>query len=254
MTLAIVDPPYNIGFDYGDGGYVDSMPADQYLAWAEQWLRQIHRVLTAAGSLWLVIGDELVSEIDVLAKRLGFFKRSHVIWHYTFGVNSAAKLTRSHAHLLYLTKSRRGAVFYPEQVRVPSARAVVYKDKRASPRGRLPDDTWILRPSPIEDAEEASYDTWYDSRVCGTFGERVQGAANQLPESLVGRIIRLCSRPGGFVLDPMMGVGTVPAVAKKLGRSFIGCELVSRFYQLAVARVAAAQVGDALGGVSTTSR
>jgi site-specific DNA-methyltransferase (adenine-specific) len=124
----------------------------------------------------------------------------------------------------------------------------VYNDKRANPEGRLPDDTWVLRPQGSE-AFGAGTDSWYISRVCGTFKERVPGAANQLPEQLVGRIVRACSNENQTVLDCMAGTGTVPAVAKKLGRHYIGVEKSSKFAKLAAARLDAVTVGDALDGL-----
>jgi len=248
IPLMIADPPYNIGFDYGAGEYNDRLPDDEYQQWTRQWLAEAHRILTRNGTLWVVIGDESVAELKVAACQLGFKLRSWVIWYYTFGVNSPGKFTRSHAHLLYFVKNDKRFTFNADQIRVPSARAVEYRDRRANPDGRLPDDTWILRPKEIPDGFEATGDTWTMPRVCGTFKERVHGAANQLPEQLVGRIIRACSNPEDVVLDPMCGTGTVPTVAKKLGRQYIGYELSETFSQIADARVRAAKVGDALDG------
>lgn len=248
IALTIADPPYNIGFNYGDGEYKDNLPADEYQQWTRQWLAEVYRILTPYGTFWTVIGDESVAELKVAACQLGFKLRSWVIWYYTFGVNSPNKFSRSHAHLLYFVKNEKYFTFHADQIRVPSARAVEYNDKRANPDGRLPDDTWILRPKELPDGFAAESDTWTIPRICGTFKQRVQGAANQLPEQLVGRIIRACSNPEDVVLDPMCGTGTVLAVAKKLGRQYIGYELSETFSQIADARVRAAKVGDDLDG------
>ena len=72
-----------------------------------------------------------------------------MIWYYTFGVNCERKFTRSHTHLLYFVKDRQDFTFRDEDLdnRIPSARELVYDDKRANPKGRLPDDTWIIRPA-----------------------------------------------------------------------------------------------------------
>ena len=174
--------------------------------------------------------------------------RSWVVWYYTFGVNSAKKLTRSHAHIFYFTKHRKKFTFNDEAVRVPSARQVVYNDKRANPKGRLPDDTWILRPQDMPEGFAADGDTWSISRVCGTFSERQEGAANQMPEQLLGRIIRLTSNPGDLIMDPMCGTGTTLAVAKKLGRDYLGFEKVDRFANLSHSRAEAAKEGEELDG------
>src|SRR5947209_8508762 len=81
-------------------------------------------------------------------------------------------------------------------------------DARANPRGRLPDDTWILRPQELPKAFGADEDTWYFPRVCGTFKERAGWHGCQMPEQLLGRIIRACSNRGDVVLDPFAGSGT----------------------------------------------
>src|SRR5690606_4157144 len=56
--------------------------------------------------------------------------------------------SRSHAHLLYFVKNPDEFTFNANDpaIRVPSARQLVYGDKRANPNGRLPDDTWITPP------------------------------------------------------------------------------------------------------------
>ena len=61
--------------------------------------------------------------------------------------------------------------------------------------------------------------------MCGTFKERAGWHGCQMPEQLLGRIIRVCSNPGELVLDPFAGSGTTLVVAKKLGRRYLGFEL-----------------------------
>jgi site-specific DNA-methyltransferase (adenine-specific) len=133
-------------------------------------------------------------------------------------------------------------------VRVPSARALVYADKRANPNGRLPDDTWILRPQDLPHGFDTMDDTMYFARVAGTFAERQGFHGCQMPEQLLGRIVRVSSNPGDVVLDPFAGSGTTLAVAKKLDRLWIGCELSDEYVRAATERLATINVGDALDG------
>jgi site-specific DNA-methyltransferase (adenine-specific) len=84
-------------------------------------------------------------------------------------------------------------------------------------------------------------------RVNGTFNERI-GTPNQMPEQLMGRIIRLSSNPGDTVLDPFAGSATTLVVAKKLGRGYLGCEQSTNFYKLALSRLDAAADGQPLAG------
>lgn len=248
IDLAFCDPPFNIGFDYGEDGINDKMSPEEYEAWCGVWIGLIYRKLKPNGTFWLAIGDEWAAELKVLCRRFGFHLRSWVVWYYTFGVNSPKKLTRSHAHLFYFTKHKTKFTFNENSIRVPSARALVYKDKRANPDGRLPDDTWILRPQDLPKGFPAEGDTWFIPRVCGTYKERQDGAANQMPEQLMGRIIRACSNEGDIVLDPMAGTGTTLAVAKKLGREYVGFELIERFAEASRKRIRGARPGDPLDG------
>ena len=107
----------------------------------------------------------------------------------------------------------------------------MYADSRANPAGRLPDDTWVLRPQDLADCFTAGEDTWYFPRVAGTFKERAGFHGCQMPEQLLGRIIRFCSNPGDLVVDPFSGSATTLAVAKKLGRNYLGFDLSEEYVQ-----------------------
>ncbi|MFM8986419.1 MAG: DNA-methyltransferase [Planctomycetia bacterium] len=247
VDLAFADPPFNICYDYD--AYDDSRTAADYMAWSQRWMAEVIRVLKAAGTFWLAIGDEYAAELKVLATReLGLTCRSWVVWYYTFGVNCRHKFSRSHAHLFHFVKDPENFTFNVDAIRVPSARELVYGDRRANAAGRLPDDTWILRPQDLPEGFAADGDTWYFPRVCGTFKERSGWHGCQMPEQLLGRIIRACSRPGEVVLDPFGGSGTTLAVAKKLDRSFLGLELSEAYAARITQRLAGIAVGDPLDG------
>jgi site-specific DNA-methyltransferase (adenine-specific) len=199
-------------------------------------------------------------------------------------------------------RSRRGGVgeptgvtFNADAVRVPSARQLVYADRRANPKGRVPDDTWIiaprsgaglpisncqlpnegqgpdadhearlpignrqsaignsgefvLRPQDLPNGFPAGGDVWYFPRVCGTFKERQGFHGCQMPEQLLGRIIRACSNEGDLVLDPFSGSGTTLAVAKKLGRKYLGIELSDQYHRESTTRLKSIRPGQSLDG------
>lgn len=247
VDLAFADPPFNIGYDYDV--YRDSLEDDDYLNWCRQWLDQINRVLKNDGTFWLAIGDEYAAELKVIMQQeFHLVCRSWVIWYYTFGVNCKQKFSRSHAHLFHMVKDPNQFTFNTDSIRVPSARQLVYGDKRANPKGRLPDDTWILRPQDLEEGFDSLDDTWYFPRVAGTFKERKGWHGCQMPEQLLGRIIRACSNEGELVLDPFGGSGTTLAVAKKLGRQFVGYELSAEYSKQIDERLGRVNVGDELDG------
>ena len=247
VDLAFADPPFNIGYKYDV--YDDKKAADAYLGWTREWTAEVARVLTPTGSFWLAIGDEFAAELKVMVHReLGLSLRSWVVWYYTFGVNCKSKFTRSHAHLFYFVRDPKRFTFNADAIRVPSARQLVYGDKRANSAGRLPDDTWILRPQDVPDGFPADGDTWHVPRVCGTYKERAGWHGCQMPEQVLGRIIRASSNPGDLVLDPFAGSGTTLAVARKLGRRALGFELSPEYQARAQARLDAAAPGDPLEG------
>jgi DNA modification methylase len=250
VDLAFADPPFNIGYDYDV--YHDRKGRAEYLGWTRKWIAQVFRVLKSSGTFWLAIGDEYAAETKVLSQDIGFTTRSWVIWYYTFGVNCTHKFTRSHAHLFYFVKNPDEFTFRGGDLenRVPSARQLVYNDGRANPRGRLPDDTWILRPQDLVDCFTPAEDTWYFPRVAGTFIERAGFHGCQMPEQLLGRIIRMCSNPDDLVIDPFSGSATTLAVAKKLGRRFIGFELSPEYVKRGMARTHSARPGDPLDGAA----
>ncbi len=248
IDLAFADPPFNIGYEYDV--YDDVKEHQHYLDWSRAWISAVHRVLKPTGTFWLAIGDEYAAELKLLSQEIGFHTRSWVIWYYTFGVNCKYKFSRSHAHLFYFVKDAEKFTFRSDEPenRIPSARQLVYNDNRANPKGRLADDTWILRPQDLADCLTPNEDTWYFPRVAGTFKEREGFHGCQMPEQLLGRIERLCSAPGEIVLDPFAGSATTLTVAKKLGRQFLGYELSPEYVQRGGNRLANCCVGDLLEG------
>jgi site-specific DNA-methyltransferase (adenine-specific) len=247
VDLAFADPPFNIGYKYDV--YEDKLKADEYLDWTRKWGAALVKTLKPTGTFWLAIGDDFAAELKLIFQReLGLCCRSWVIWYYTFGVNCKFKFSRSHTHLFHFVKDPRDFTFNTESIRVPSARQLVYGDARAHSKGRLPDDTWILRPQDIPDSFAEDEDVWYIPRVCGTFKERAGWHGCQMPEQLLGRIIKACSNERETVLDPFGGSGTTLVVAKKLNRRFIGFELSKNYAKQIQHRLDGAKAGDSLSG------
>jgi site-specific DNA-methyltransferase (adenine-specific) len=242
VDLVFADPPFNIGYLYH--GYNDRRNTDDYLAFSKEWMAAVYRALKPSGSFYLAIGDEYAADLCVIARReLGFNLRNWIIWHYTFGQQTKKMFAKSHTHILYFTKSQTGFTFNADAVRVASARQTTYADARANPKGKLPDDTWFLRP---QEAAEHAYveptsaelkkeaarlgyfdpttDTWNVSRVCGTFNEREGFHGCQMPIGVLNRIVKASSNPGDVVLDPFNGSGTTVVAAALLARRYVGID------------------------------
>lgn len=260
VDLIFADPPYNIGYNYDK--YHDRREDQEYIDWTGQWVRECARLLRPSGSLYILIGDEFAAETRLhlreLERQQQLLFRNWIIWHYTFGQNCKIKFNRSHAHLFYCVGQgvypmgkdgqRRAQpdinvqnppfTFNRQAIAIPSARQTTYADRRANASGKLPDDTWYLRPQETQGKHfRRNADTWYQSRLCGTFSEREQWHPCQLPEALLERVIRLSSNPGDIVFDPFTGSGTTLAVAHRLGRQWLGTELSTDYAAKAAARI-----------------
>ena len=240
VDLVFADPPFNIGYLYH--GYQDERSVDDYLNFSRDWMKAVKRALTPTGSFFLAIGDEFAADLAVIARReLGFNLRNWIIWHYTFGQQPKMKFARSHTHILYLTMDEHVFTFNPDAVRVASARQTTYNDVRANPKGKLPDDTWYLRPQEANAAEEQLFsnesDTWNVSRVCGTFKEREGWHGCQMPMGVLDRIIKAASNPGDIVLDPFNGSGTTCVSAALLGRRYVGIDQSAEYVAYARKRL-----------------
>lgn len=248
VDLVFADPPFNIGYEYDV--YDDAKQADEYLHWCQQWIQGVHQVLKPNGTFWLAIGDEYAAELKIEAQKQGFHCRSWVIWYYTFGVNCVNGFSRSHTHLFHFVKDKANFTFnrFNPQIRVKSARQLVYADNRANPNGRLPDNTWITRPQDAPLSFSPNHDTWYFARVAGTFKEREGFHGCQMPEQLLARVIRASSHPQDLVLDPFGGSGTTMCVAKKLGRRWMGFELSEEYAKYINERLDRTNVGDTVDG------
>ena len=223
VDLIFADPPFNIGYKYDQ--YEDTKEYHEYRQWTDQWMRACVNVLEDTGSMWVAIGDEYAAEIRLIGRRLGLTLRNWVIWHYTFGQATKSKFARSHTHLFYWTKDPKWFTFNDMAVRIPSARQTTYADKRANPKGKIPDDVWSF------------------SRVCGTFNERVQWHPCQMPEKVLERIIAVSSNRGDLVVDPFSGSGTTCCVAARLGRRYFGVDISADYVKYSRKRLAETLAG-----------
>ncbi len=217
--LIFADPPFNIGYKYDK--YYDKVKKKNYIAWTKDWMTVCKKVLKPHSSFYIAIGDEYAAEVKIIADELDLFMRNWIIWHYTFGQQTKNKFARSHTHIFYFVNDRNNFTFNDHAVRVLSDRQLVYNDRRASPAGKMPDDVW----------DEFS-------RVCGTFKERAGWHPCQMPESLLKRIIAAATNAGDCVLDPFCGSGTTPAVAKQLGRNYVGVEVSEKYVEQTKKRLA----------------
>ena len=217
--LIFADPPFNIGYKYDK--YDDKLKSKNYIAWTKDWMAACKNILKPHGSFYIAIGDDYAANVKIIAEEIGLVMRNWIIWHYTFGQQTKNKFARAHTHIFYFVNDDKSFTFNDCAVRVPSDRQLIYNDKRANPKGKMPDDVWNQYP-----------------RVCGTFKERQGWHPCQMPETLLTRIITASSNPGDCVLDPFSGSGTTAAVAYQLGRNYAGIDTSEQYVNNANKRLA----------------
>ena len=217
-NLIFADPPFNIGYEYDK--YEDDIKREDYIHWTEAWMTACKNVLKPDGSFYIAIGDDYAADVKMIGDKLKLSMRNWIIWHYTFGQQTKNKFARAHTHIFYFVKDEKDFTFNDHAVRVPSDRQLIYNDRRANPKGKMPNDVW----------DEFS-------RVCGTFKERQGWHPCQMPESLLTRIIVASSNPGDCVLDPFSGSGTTAAVAYQLGRDYLGIDVSEEYVRNANERL-----------------
>ena len=215
--LIFADPPFNIDYEYET--YRDNLQYENYVDWTGKWMSACYDVLADDGSFYIAIGDEYAAEIKMLARKLGLHLRNWIVWNYSFGQNTNKKFCRSHTHIFYFIRDPSHFVFNDEAIRVPSARQLIYKDRRADHRGKIPDDVWRY------------------PRVCGTFKERVGWHTCQMPLKLMARIIRTSSNIGDLVMDPFSGSASTLVAAAVLRRDYVGFDIDSKYVELGQKRI-----------------
>jgi site-specific DNA-methyltransferase (adenine-specific) len=177
---------------------------DDYLAFLEPRLREAHRVLAPAGSLYFHIDYREVHYCKVLLDQI--FGRSNflneIIWAYDYGARATRRWPAKHDNILMYVKDAKCYHFDTAAVaRIAyMAPALVGPEKAA--RGKLPTDTW-----------------WHT--IVSPTGTEKTGYPTQKPLGVLRRILQASSRPGDLVLDFFAGSGTTGAAALELGRSFL---------------------------------
>lgn len=211
VDCIFVDPPYNIGIDYGNGSRADRLPDSEYLWQMEKLVALCVERLTPTGSFWFLSPERWADDIGTILSDL-LPRRNRIIWRETFGQYREISFPSGHRHLFYHVKDAKASPFLTDEIRVPSQRMLAGDKRAAGPR--VPDDVWDI------------------PRLTGNAGERIEAHPCQLPEALLERVVLCSTRPGDLVLDPMAGTGTTLRVAQRLERRYLGIEKEAPFVKL----------------------
>src|SRR6202140_2775321 len=234
VDLVFADPPYNLqlagdllrpnnsrvdGVDDAWDKFADFASYDEF---TRNWLAAARRLLKPDGALWVIGSYHNIYRVGAILQDLGFWILNDIVWRKTNPMPNfrGRRFTNAHETLLWCARSRESRyTFNYEAMKALNDELQMRSD-------------WLI---PLCGGPE---------RLREDGGKKAH--PTQKPEALMHRIILASTRPGEIVLDPFFGTGTTGAVAKRLGRRFIGIERNPAY--VAIARRRIASVRPAAGG------
>ena len=233
VDLMVTSPPYNIDIQYGNKTekgkvlgskgvkYEDKMDETDYRRMLETVFSECKRVLKPNGSAWVNIKNRCIDGVVmppfwIMDFFSDMYLKNLIIWNFDWGGATNKRFAPRYEFVFWFVKDKRHYTFNLDDVKVP---ALNYRPDRYKTQLKNPTDVWRI------------------SMVSGNFEERTAHPA-QYPEELIERIVLSGTNKGELVLDPFMGSGTTAAVAKKLGRHYIGYETVREYCAIADERLA----------------
>ena len=226
--VVFADPPYNLQLEgelrRPDNSRVDAVDDDwdrfssfgDYDRFTRDWLAAAQHALKDTGTLWVIGSYHNIFRVGAILQDLGFWILNDIVWRKSNPMPNfrGRRFTNAHETLIWAAKDRKhkGYTFNYEAMKSLNDELQMRSD-------------WLF---PICSGGE---------RLKGPDGEKAH--ATQKPEALLHRLLLASTKPGDVVLDPFLGSGTTAAVAKKLGRHFIGIERDAAYAKVARARIAA---------------
>jgi modification methylase len=227
VDMVFADPPYNLqlGGDLfrPEGGRVDAVDNDwdkfetfaAYDAFTAAWLSEARRILKPNGTLWVIGSYHNIFRVGATLQDAGFWILNDVVWCKTNPMPNfkGTRFTNAHETLIWASRS---------------------EDARY---------TFNYRAMKSLNDELQMRSDW-SFPICGGQERLKRGGVKahptQKPEALLYRILLACTNKGDVVLDPFFGTGTTGAVARRLGRHWIGIEREAAYVDVAQERIAAA--------------
>jgi len=230
IDLVIADPPYAI--DKAEWDEFESL--DIYLAWCDQWLAEVARVLAPHGSAYVCGFSENLADVKARSARR-FASCRWLVWYYRNKANLGRDWGRSHESILHLRKE--AARVDVDAIRVPynghttkyPARVQAVSSQYGGERGRR--DRWEPHPLGAKPRDVIELPV-----ICNGMAEKTPHAT-QKPEALIEKLVLASSAPGQLVVDPFVGSGTTAVVAARLGRAWIAGDADPRYVGLTRERI-----------------
>jgi modification methylase len=224
IDMVFADPPYNLqlGGDLfrPEGGLVDAVDDDwdkfssfaHYDHFTRAWLHEARRVLKPNGTLWVIGSYHNIFRVGAALQDEGFWILNDIVWRKSNPMPNfrGTRFTNAHETLIWASRGEDSRYTF-------NYRAMKALNDELQMRS-----DWLLP-------------------ICSG-GERVKERGTkahptQKPEALLYRVLLACTGPGDVVLDPFFGTGTTGAVARRLGREWIGIEREKRYVRVARERI-----------------
>jgi modification methylase len=228
VDLVFADPPYNLqlkgDLKRPDESHVDAVNNDwdkfssfaAYDDFTRAWLLACRRIMKPSATLWVIGSYHNIFRVGAIMQDLGFWVLNDIVWRKTNPMPNfrGRRFTNAHETMIWAARdeSAKGYTFNYEALKAANEDVQARSD-------------WLI---PLCTGEE---------RLKGADGKKVH--PTQKPEGLLARVLLSSSKPGDLVIDPFNGTGTTGAVAKRLGRRYIGFERDKAYAAAAVDRIAA---------------
>jgi modification methylase len=241
IDMIFADPPYNLqlGGDLfrPEGSRVDAVDDDwdkfatfaDYDAFTRAWLQEARRILKPNGTLWVIGSYHNIYRVGSALQDAGYWILNDIIWRKSNPMPNfrGTRFTNAHETLIWASRSEDSRYTFN------------YRAMKALNDDLQMRSDWTLP-------------------ICAG-GERVKSDGTkahptQKPEALLYRVLLACTRPGDVVLDPFFGTGTTGAVARRLGRQWIGIEREKRYIEVARQRIDSTLALDESAMKTMTSR
>ncbi len=224
VDMVFADPPYNLqlGGDLArpDGSHVDAVTDawDKFDSFAtydkftREWLTEARRVLKPNGSLWVIGSYHNIFRVGTILQDLGFWILNDIVWRKANPMPNfkGTRFTNAHETLIWASQGEKSRYTFNYRVM-----------KTLNDELQMRSD-WVLP-------------------ICGGQERLKRGGVKahptQKPEALLYRVMLATTNKGDVILDPFFGTGTTGAVAKRLGREWIGCEKEDIYREVAMERI-----------------
>jgi modification methylase len=225
VDLVFADPPYNLQLrselHRPDNSRVDAVDDawdrfasfEAYDRFTRDWLAAARRVLKPGGAIWVIGSYHNIFRVGAALQEIGYWILNDVVWRKTNPMPNfrGKRLTNAHETLIWASREE-GAKY-----------TFNYEALKALNEGVQMRSDWLL---PICTGHERLKDAQGD-----------KAHPTQKPQALLHRVLVATTNPGDVVLDPFFGTGTTGAVAKMLGRDFIGIEREDSYIAVAERRI-----------------